>query len=180
MKIKHNKQNPKNKLGKSNKKIKGFVITGALIALAVGVSLVMATSNSPTSKLPVSNSPTKSVPHDAMGMMHIHPHLSLVIDGKAAVVPAQIGIDSSLWNFHALDSYGMKGMAALHTHKDDGVIHVESYKDQDYTLGEFLAIWGIQLDGYNVKVTVDGNPVSDYANHVLKDGEQILLNITTK
>ena len=159
---------------------KRYVILGFAITLVAGVSLVMITSNSAVSKLPVSNSPTSSVPHDAMGMMHIHPHLSLVIDGKAAVVPAQIGIDPSLWNFHALDSYGMKGMTAIHTHADDGVIHVESYKDQDYTLGEFLAIWGIQLDGYNVKVTVDGNPISDYGNHVFKDGEQIIMNITTK
>ena len=176
MKIKHNKQNPKNKLGKSNKKIKGFVIAGALVALAVGVSLVIATS-----KLPVSNLSTSNlVPHDAMGMMHIHPHLTLMIDGKAAVVPAQIGIDPSIWNFHALDSYGMKGMAPLHTHTDDGIIHVESYKDQDYTLGEFLAIWSMPLDDYKVKVTVDGNPVSDYANHVFKDGEKIILEVTTK
>ncbi len=171
--MKQKDQNPKSKLGKSSKKIKGFVIAGALIALAVGVSLVMGT------KLPVPNSTTSSVPHDAMGMMHIHPHLSLVIDGKAAVVPANIGIDTTLWNFHTLDSYGMKGMTVLHTHKDDGIIHVESYKDQDYTLGEFLAIWGIQLDNYKVKVTVDGNPVSDYGNHVLKDGEQIVMEITT-
>ena len=179
MKIKQNDQNPKSKLGTSNKKIKGFVIAGALIALAVGVGLVMATSNSPTSKLPVSNLPAStSVPHDAMGMMHIHTHLSLVIDGKAAVVPANIGIDPSMWKDHTLDSYGMSGMAPLHTHKDDGVIHVESYKDRDFTLGQFLDIQGIQLNGYNVKMTVDGNPVSDYRNHILKDGEQITLDVT--
>ena len=167
-------------MGNPSKKIKGFVIVGALLALVIGISLVMITSNSTVSKLPVSNSPTSSVPHDAMGMMHIHPHLTLVIDGKTAVVPAQIGIDSSLWKFHSLDSKGMTGMAPLHTHDTSGTIHVESYKDRDYTLGEFLAIWGIQVDDYNVKVTVDGNPVSDYGNHVFKDGEQIIMNITTK
>lgn len=174
-KIKHNDQNAKSKLGKSNKKIKLFVIVGVLIALAVGISLVI-TSNSA-----VSNFPTlSSVPHDAMGMMHIHTHLTLMIDGAKAVVPAQIGIDSPLWNFHSLDSNGMTGMAPLHTHDTSGTIHVESYKDQDYTLGEFLATWGMQLDDYNVKVTVDGSPVSDYANHVFKDGEQIVMEITTK
>ena len=145
-----------------------------MIASVLGVSLVMATSN-----LSTSNSPTSSVPHDAMGMMHIHPHLSLIIDGKPATVPANIGIDPSLWQDHSLDHYGMTGMAPLHTHKDDGVIHVESYKDQDYTLGEFLDIGGMQFNGYNVKVTVDGNPVSDYRNHVFKDGEQIVMDITT-
>ena len=167
-------------MGNPSKKIKGFVIVGALIALVIGVSLVMITSNSSVSNLPVSNLPTSSVPHDAMGMMHIHPHLILVIDGKTAVVPAQIGIDPSMWKFHSLDSNGMTGMAPLHTHDTSGAIHVESSKDQDYTLGEFLAIWGMPLDGYKVKVTVDGNPVSDYANHVFKDGEKIIMEITTK
>ena len=157
-----------------------FVIVGALIVLVIGVSLVMIPFNSPVPKLPISNSTSSSVPLDAMGMMHIHPHLALVIDGKTAVVPAQIGIDSSLWKFHSFDSNGMTGMAPLHTHDTSGTIHVESYKAHDYTLGEFLAIWGRQLDGYNVKVTVNGNSVSDYNNYVFKDGEQIVMNITTK
>lgn len=170
---------PQEKFGKSNKKIKGFVIAGALIALAVGVSLFMLTSSSSVSKLPISNSPS-SYPHDSMGMMHIHPHFTLIIDGKPAVVPAQIGIDQSLWNMHTLDSYGMTGMAPLHTHDISGSIHVESYKDQDYTLGQLLLIWGLSLDNYNVKVTVDGNYVSDYKDLALKDGQQIVMNITTK
>ena len=174
-------QPPKSKLGISNTQIKKFVIVGVLVALTIGIGTMIITSNSQSYKLPVSNSPvSSSIPHDSMGMMHIHPHLSVIIDGKAVVVPAQIGIDSSLWNFHSLDSNGMTGMAPLHTHKDDGMIHVESYKDQDYTLGEFLAIWGMQFEGYNVKVTVDGNPISDYGNHVFKDGEQIVMNVTTK
>ncbi|HJT10252.1 MAG TPA: hypothetical protein VJ771_05655 [Candidatus Nitrosotalea sp.] len=145
-----------------------------LIALAVGISTVMLTSS------PVSKSSASSVPHDSMGMMHIHPHISLMIDGKAATVPAQIGIDPTLWNMHMLDSYGMTGMAPLHTHDASGMIHVESYKDRDYTLGELLAIWGMQFDNYDVKVTVDGNPISDYGSHVFKDGEKIVVNITTK
>jgi hypothetical protein len=174
-------QNPKSKLGISNTQIKKFVIVGVLVALTIGVGSMIIASNSPSYKLPVSNSPvSSSVPHDSMGMMHIHPHLSLIIDGKTAIVPANIGIDSTLWNFHSLDSNGMTGMAPLHTHKDDGMIHVESYKDQNYTLGEFLAIWGMQFDGYNVKVTADGNPVSDYRNHVFMDGEKIVMDITTK
>lgn len=143
--------------------------------MAIGIGMVMLTSNSSVPK-----SSTSSIPHDSMGMMHIHPHLSLVIDGKAATVPAQIGIDPTLRNMHTLDSYGMTGMAPLHTHDASGAIHVESYKDQDYTLGQLLDIWGMQLDNYNVKVTVDGNPISDYRDHVFKDGEKIVMDITTK
>ncbi|HZS74104.1 MAG TPA: hypothetical protein VFA69_06325 [Candidatus Nitrosotalea sp.] len=171
----NNDQNPKNKLKISSKQTKKFVAVGILAALAISIGLVMITPGPTVYKIPAS-----SIPHDSMGMMHIHPHLSVIIDGKPATIPANIGIDSHLWNVHTLDSYGMTGMAPLHTHKDDGMIHVESYKDQDYTLGQFLDIWGIPLDNYNVKVTVDGNPVSDYRNHAFQDGERIVMNLTTK
>ncbi|MDE1845312.1 MAG: hypothetical protein KGI10_08305 [Thaumarchaeota archaeon] len=172
----NNDQNPKNKLRISNKQTKKFVIAGILTALAIGVGFVMITPSSTVYKIPTSS----SIPHDSMGMMHIHPHISLIIDGKPATVPANIGIDSHLWNVHTLDSYGMTGMAPLHTHTADGMIHVESYKDQDYTLGQFLDIWGMPLDNYNVKVTVDGNSIPDYRNHVFQDGEKVIMDLTTK
>ncbi|MDE1876772.1 MAG: hypothetical protein KGH86_08115 [Thaumarchaeota archaeon] len=146
------------------------------MALVIGISVIITTPSLPTYKIPT----TSSLPHDSMGMMHIHPHLSMTIDGNPVVIPANIGIDSHLWNVHTLDSYGMTGMAPLHTHTADGVIHVESYKDQGYTLGQFLDIWGIPIDNYDVKVTVDGNPISDYRNHVFQDGEKIVMNLTTK
>jgi sulfur carrier protein ThiS len=71
----------------------------------------------------------------------------------------------------------MKGMAPLHTHDNSGVIHVESTVNRDYTLGEFLKIWGIDLNGKSVKVSVNGQPVSDWRNHISSDGEQINLEI---
>jgi sulfur carrier protein ThiS len=71
----------------------------------------------------------------------------------------------------------MQGMAPLHTHDNSGVIHVESTVNRDYTLGEFLKIWGIDLNGKSVQVSVNGQPVSDWRNHILSDGEQIDLEI---
>src|SRR6266540_3128525 len=41
------------------------------------------------------------------GMMHIHPVLHITVNGQPVTIPANIGIDSSLWNDHSLDSYGM-------------------------------------------------------------------------
>ena len=72
----------------------------------------------------------------------------------------------------------MEGMAPLHTHDTDGTIHVESNANRAYTLGQFLDIWGgLNLNGKTVKATVDGKPVSDYRNILLKDGEQISLDV---
>jgi hypothetical protein len=59
-------------------------------------------------------------------VLHIHPHLNITNDGKTATIPKNIGINSSLYNDHSLDKYGMQEMAPLHTHDNSGVIHVES------------------------------------------------------
>ena len=68
-------------------------------------------------------------------------------------------------------------MAPLHTHTNDGIIHVESNVKRDYTLGEFFDIWGIDLKGKTVNATSNGEPITDYRAHVLKDDESIILKI---
>jgi len=111
--------------------------------------------------------------------------LNMTVDGNPIQIPAQIGIDPSLWKDHSLDQYGMQsmnmnmvmpGMATLHTHNTSGIIHVESSVYRTYTLGEFLNNWGLDLNGKTVKATVDGMPVPDYKNIILRDGEQINLD----
>lgn len=118
-------------------------------------------------------------------IMHIHPHLSVLVNGKPIVVPEQVGIDPSLWKNHSLDEYGMQSMsemnmsamAPLHTHDDSGIVHVESTINRDYTLGEFLSIWGMNLDGKTGKMTADNKPIADFKDHILRDGEQIRLEL---
>ncbi len=118
-------------------------------------------------------------------VMHIHAQLSLLVGEKSLTVPAQIGIDPSLWKDHTLDEFGMQSMpemnmsamAPIHTHDASGVVHVESTVNKDYTLGEFLNIWGLNLDGKTVKMTVNGKPLTGFIDHVLRDGEQIKLEV---
>jgi sulfur carrier protein ThiS len=117
--------------------------------------------------------------------MHIHPQLSLIINNTSSTVPAQIGIDPSLWKDHSLDEFGMQSMpemkmsamAPLHTHDDSGIVHVESTVNRNYTLEEFLNIWGLNLDGKIVKMTLNGKPLPDFRDHILSDGEQIKLEV---
>jgi hypothetical protein len=117
-------------------------------------------------------------------VLHLHPKLTVTVNGEPQVIPKDIGIHSSLYMDHSLDRYGMSGMAPLHTHDDTGTLHVESNVNRNYTLGEFLKVWGGLDDIVNngnsnlIKMTVDGRPVSDFNSHILKDGEQISLEIT--
>ncbi len=117
--------------------------------------------------------------------VHWHPTLSITMNGSPFTVPAQIGIDSSLWKDHSLDQYG-SGAAAMHTHDTSGTIHVEvNTSHRDFTLHEFLAIWGQPSDGS----TIDGHPVtsltvdgvlqaSPTGDVVLKDGQKIAMALS--
>jgi len=81
-------------------------------------------------------------------------------------VPAQIGIDASLWKDHSLDQFGI-GMSPLHTHDATGTIHEESNTVRDFTLQEFLAIWGQHLDSEQVL----GHPVDPgHRAYIVVDG----------
>ena len=118
-------------------------------------------------------------------MMHIHPQLSLIVNGNPVTVPTQIGIDPSLWRDHSLDEFGMQSMpemnmsamAPLHTHDSSGIIHVESSVNKNYTLGEFLNIWGLNLNSKIVDMTINDIPFTSFRDYVLKDGDQIKLEI---
>ena len=61
--------------------------------------------------------------------LHIHPHLSMTINGQEYPVPANIGISPS-------------GMRVIHTHEPDGNLHVEAPTPHQFYLGDFFEIWG--------------------------------------
>ena len=123
--------------------------------------------------------------------IYFHSNLSIIIDNKPVVIPSQIGINETLWKDHSLDKYGvpgmpmdekgeksMPGMAPLYTTNDKGRITTGSVIERDYTLGEFLKIWGgLDLKGKLVNATVNGEPLDDYRNMILKDEAQIKLDI---
>jgi hypothetical protein len=109
-------------------------------------------------------------------IMHIHPQLSILVNGTSFSVPGQIGIDPSLWKDHSLDKYGMTGMAPIHTHDSSGVIHVESNTNRSYTLDDLLNIWGIDLSDKVVRISVNGKPINSL-DYVLNDGDNIIMEI---
>ena len=122
----------------------------------------------------------RNTPESESGLLlHNHINLNVTRDGRAMIVPANIGIDPKLHKDDSLDIYGPQ-KSPLHTHTTSGTIHVESKIITDYTLGEFLKVWGLPLNNRVVKMTVDGNPISDYRNHILSDGQEIHLILCSK
>ncbi|MER0446446.1 hypothetical protein ABR738_18075 [Streptomyces sp. Edi4] len=116
----------------------------------------------------------------AEGMVqHTHTHLDVLVDGRAVTVPASIGIDAP------------RGLISpLHTHDTSGVIHVESPKRADFTLGQFMAEWGVPLSadrvgglhagaGRRLRAYVNGRAVAgNPAAIVLRERDEIALVLT--
>jgi hypothetical protein len=77
---------------------------------------------------------------------HIHAHLDVFVNGKRVTVPKLIGINP-----------GAAYLTELHTHDTRGVIHIESPKANDtFTLGQFVAEWGVFLNGRCIGAYCDG------------------------
>jgi len=178
--------------GKNNENLRGTSAYGDISPYKTGSTIIPISESSdekPTYQL--DSSLSSFIDTNKKIVMHIHPSLNVTFDGKSLIVPTGIGINTTLWNSHSLDQYGMQpmkmtmtdtsmimqGMSPLHTHDSSGIIHVESNEFRKYTLGQFLQIWGIDLHGEVVKLSINGSNVKDYKNHILTDKEQMILNI---
>lgn len=170
---------------------KYFVYLAVLIVAILAVVLIFnkpqASDNSYfnlTPPYPLSKTP-----------IHWHAYLKIFVNGQEKYIPDNIGV--SIGNL--LDtSIGMDaGMSPLHTHEGGDEysikgrrLHMENLdpgrKPETLTLGYFFKVWGKTfnstciLDVCNtgnktVKMTVNGNPNTDYNNYFLRDDDQIII-----
>jgi hypothetical protein len=122
--------------------------------------------------------------------LHIHPQLAILIRGASELVPGNIGISQGLWRDHSLDKYGVSGRSPLQTKDGTGVIHVESNTVRDFTLREFLGVWGetvneSQVTGYSVQpgesscILSDAQAMPPTADIAFADQQRIVLEIVS-
>jgi hypothetical protein len=161
----------------TGKKKSVFVVAvGVAVAAIIGSSVALFASQQspPSSQTPPQGNDNNNKPM----VMHIHPSITIVdSNGKQMPLPTDIGINPSLWKDHSLDQFGMQGMSPLHTHDSSGTVHVESNAQRDYSLGQFMDVWGGIDSSKIIKVTSDGIEVEDYVSHVFKDGERIIVEM---
>ena len=84
---------------------------------------------------------------------HIHSRLTIYVDGVLKPVPAGVGIIqpvSSGTGAQAAVGQATKCFYWLHTHAQDGVLHVESPTTKLYPLSDVFAIWGQPLSSTQV------------------------------
>tara|TARA_B100001179_G_scaffold145993_1_gene105655 strand:+ start:67 stop:627 length:561 start_codon:yes stop_codon:yes gene_type:complete len=106
---------------------------------------------------------------------HIHPYLTLSINGTSYGIPQDLGIDTEVCP---------GGMHVAHTHDNTSKLHIETHDPVDVSVDVFFRIWGMpfdstRLDRYHVNEThelvmeVDGVVSDEWGDHVFHDGEQI-------
>jgi hypothetical protein len=80
-------------------------------------------------------------------LFHIHTHLTIFVNGGQRQVPAAIGIPRPVATQSRQGAFVKSGKCFywLHTHSADGIIHIESPVQRNYTLGEFFDVWGQPL-----------------------------------
>ena len=142
------------------------VLIGILSPLAVIILAIFLVEGLKTPPPPVEVT-KECITHKNISALHIHPHLSIIRDGvRDERIPANIGIVSD------------DCLRPLHTHeKTPEKIHIEYHQRRTFTLGQFFEVWGIPLDDgtKKVTVTVDGDPVADPENHILRDKQEIII-----
>ena len=157
----------------------GLVVSGvaAMLIIYQGLSAGNATTAQPLSQN--SNKFNLQEIHaDPKLVMPDHVLLTVIRNSDQIQVPKDIGISSDLWKDQSLDRYGPATLSPMHTHDTSGTIHIESPAVREFTFGEFLRVWGIDTGKIVRLSNSEGNEMSDYENHVLRDGERLLLKIS--
>jgi hypothetical protein len=82
-------------------------------------------------------------------------------------------------------------ITALHTHDPSGILHIESAKDEPFTLGQVFTEWGQPLTASQVgpvavgadkaeHVFVNGKEITDPAGYVLKAHDEVAVWVGAK
>jgi hypothetical protein len=90
---------------------------------------------------------------DEQVLFHIHAHLTIFVDGQQRLIPYGIGIAPPLSGENTTAGPFVTSGSCfswLHTHTNDGIIHIESPKQRTYTLGNFFDVWNQPLSSNQV------------------------------
>ena len=129
------------------------------IPLETGPLLAPASSTTPGSTVDgVQCAPIEQLAY------HIHAHLQVYLNGQAQTLPAAIGLIGPVYQntpdgrfYGATQCYYW-----LHTHTNDGIIHIESPTVRIYTLGNFFDEWHQPLS--RTQVAGDKGKVTAFEN----------------
>jgi hypothetical protein len=100
----------------------GIIIGVALLVLVISTYIKPASNDTGAVVDNVQCNSTEQLAY------HIHAHVTMVINGVPAQIPAGVGITDTCYYW-------------LHTHDTSGIIHIEAPANTSFTLGNFLDVW---------------------------------------
>ena len=117
----HSKENKKRPSGKNK-----FIALGVIAAIIATASyFIYSSDNTVDSRFPsIDGIPCETQEYFTF---HVHAHIDIFVNDQHIGIPAQVGITNTCLYW-------------LHTHTPDGIIHIESPKEREFTVGEFLDI----------------------------------------
>ncbi|HJT10247.1 MAG TPA: hypothetical protein VJ771_05630 [Candidatus Nitrosotalea sp.] len=152
VKEKETRREQKNRLGQNSHKYRN-----KLIALGIVAGIISAFAYVSYDLDAKPNSAAASIDGiecntNEFSVLHSHAHLDLYVNGNQMTVPERIGV---------IDN---KCLYWMHTHNTSGVMHIESPKSMDFTMGQFINIWKASGDfpvsGAIPKIFVNGQAVN--------------------
>jgi hypothetical protein len=167
-----------------------IVIAG--LGIGLGLGLTSGSGASPTPEgVPVqhvpdlasANSTVKGAPVDGITCRptmdqgvsyHIHVHVAIFVNGQQVRLPAGAGIvppriDEPAPGGVFVDDSSSSCLYWLHVHANDGIIHVEAPRQQNFVLGQFFDIWGQPLSAHQVGPAQ--GPVTAFVNGKVWTGD---------
>jgi hypothetical protein len=120
------------------------------------------------------------IPQVGNETFHLHSWLHIYVDGKQVPIPANIGIDQLT-----------QTLSPLHTHEvtpdnPEGIIHMEAAEPYDFTLGQFMDVWGVEFSDSQIgslkskgdqqlQVYLNGELVNDPVDVVMPEHGNIVI-----
>ncbi|MCH7965908.1 MAG: hypothetical protein IIB02_00545 [Thaumarchaeota archaeon] len=147
------------------KKILKFLGITVIIAMSAGIGMHLIVGQIDQ------NNPLKVCINDRETPYKIKATLELIIDGKKADIPANIGLTDEECH------------RTMYTLTDDGTIYAEWEEEYPWEIGHFLWMWDFPLrdmDQDKSTVFVNGEESSRFINHPLQDGYHYKLVFTSK
>ena len=171
----------------------GVVIVGLVIALVIALGRGGPSTRPPTASATPSGPVLASVPTGVTGQAiddiqceameqvayHIHAHLAIYVGTTREVIPEGIGIPEPRTEVPSDDGPFVQAGKCyywLHTHTNDGIIHIESPTQKLYTLGQFFDIWQQPLSATDVGP--DSGTLTVYVNGAEYSGNPRSITLT--
>lgn len=149
---------------------KNIIVGGIVLIAAIGVLIWSGSQEAPITYFNNTNIACLANGHQSIES-HIHPELSIVVDGEDERIPADIGINHLC-------------MSEIHTHDSSGRVHVETFDSErlvGMTLADFFTVWDrdVEREGYDLEIIQDGEVKDSVSDVPMIDNSVIELNYTS-